>query len=352
VSGARRAWLAFPGELETPTGGYEYDRRLMAAAPAAGWEIAPLPLPAGFPAPSEDEVETALAALEGAPGPVVADGLALGALPAGRLSAGLRGRLVALCHHPLGLETGLERQVAARRLAAEAEVLGTVAQVLTTSEATAGVLAARLGVPRAKITVAPPGLERASAAARRGAPPVILGVGTISPRKGWDVLAGALALIADRDWRAVIAGADDREPEAAADLRARLAAAGLSGRVTRTGALPRDALDRLYAEADLFCLPSRYEGYGMVVAEAMARGLPVVASEAGAIPEAAGGAARLVPPDDAEALAGDLAGLLNDPGARDRMAAASLARAARLPGWEDTARRVAGVLEKVAEGRA
>ncbi|MGM0586113.1 MAG: glycosyltransferase family 4 protein [Pseudomonadota bacterium] len=344
----RQATLAFPGELATPTGGYGYARRLIEAAPRAGWRIAPLSLPAGFPEPTGAEVEQALAALEATRGPVLADGLAFGALPAERLSPGLRARLVTLCHHPLGLETGLPAGRAARLLASEARALAAAAQVVATSHTTARALRDRLGVPAEKITVAPPGFDPAPPAPRRGDPPVILGVGAIIPRKGWDVLADALAELTSRPWRATIAGAADRAPETAARLRARLAGHGLKERVSLPGGVEAGALDALYAQADLFCLPSLHEGYGMVIGEAMRRGLPVVSTTAGAIPEAADGAARLVPPGDPKALAAALAGLLDSPLARDALAAASRRRAERLPGWDDVARIVGGVLERVA----
>lgn len=344
----RQATLAFPGELATPTGGYGYARRLIEAAPRAGWRIAPLGLPAGFPEPIGAEVEQALAALEVTRGPVLADGLALGALPAERLSPGLRARLVALCHHPLGFETGLPADRAAVLLASEARALAAAAQVVTTSHATASALRDRLGVPEGKITVAPPGFDPAPPAPRRGDPPMILGVGAIIPRKGWDVLIEALAELTRRPWRATIVGAADRAPETAARLRARLARHGLTERVSLPGAVEPQALEALYAQADLFCLPSLHEGYGMAMGEAMRRGLPVVATTAGALPEAADGAARLVPPGDPKALAAALAGLLDSRRARDALAAAARRRAARLPGWDDVARAVGRALERVA----
>ncbi len=339
--------FAIPGDLATPTGGYEYDRRLIGAAPSAGLTLRHLPLRGGFPAASEGEVEAALAALGATSGPVLADGLALGALPADRLPPHLPPRLVALCHHPLGTETGLDPAEARRLIAAEASILAACAGVVTTSEVTARTLARDLRVLPDKILVAPPGLDRAEPAPRRGDPPLILGVGTISARKDWPTLAEALARVS-RPYRCVIAGADDRDPAAVAHLRARLAELGLANRVTLAGALTRAELDRLYAEADLFALPSRHEGYGMVIAEAMARGLPVLASDAGAIPEAAGGAARLLPPGDPEAWAEALDALLSDAVERDRLSAAALARARALPDWTAAARVVANALRRVA----
>lgn len=337
-----RATLAVPGDLTTPTGGYAYARRLLEAAPGAGLALAHLALPGGFPTPSAAEVRAALAALAATEGPLLVDGLAHGALPAEGL-APFAGRLAVVHHHPLGLEPGLSGAEAARRLAAEAAALARAARVIVTSETTAATLRTRLGVPAGRLRVALPGVDPVPAAARLGAPPVILGVGTISRRKGWDLLAEALAPLAALPWRAEIAGATEREPAATAALRAQLATLGLAGRVRLPGALAPEALAQAYAGADLFVLPSRYEGYGMVITEALARGLPVLTTTAGALPEAAGGAARLVPPEDAGALSAALRDLLEDAAARDALAAA--ARARRLPTWAETAAAVRAALE-------
>ena len=152
------AAFAIPGALDTPTGGYEYDRKLLEAAPAAGLALSHLPLSGGFPHPTRAEAEAAIAAMAAAPGPVLVDGLALGALPAEAIPEALGARLIALCHHPLGLETGLSADASARMLAAEAAALARCARVLTTSRTTAETLRTRLGVPAARIAVAPPGL--------------------------------------------------------------------------------------------------------------------------------------------------------------------------------------------------
>ncbi|MEO1687921.1 MAG: glycosyltransferase family 4 protein [Pseudomonadota bacterium] len=343
--------FAIPGDLATPTGGYAYARALLAASRAAGLALRHVPLPGGFPDPSAEEVAQTLATLAEAPEPaLLVDGLALGALPAQALRR-LPKPLIALHHHPLGLEPGLTGAESARRLATEAEALSACAAVLTTSATTARTLTDRLAVAPDRIAVAEPGVARPSsgrgdAAPRRGAPQV-LGVGTLSHRKGWDVLADALARLADLPWQAAIAGADDREPAAAAALRARIEALGLAPRLRLLGAQSPLQLAQLYDGADLFVLPSRYEGYGMVVAEAMAHGLPVVTTSAGALPEAAGGAARLVPPDDAAALAEALRPLLADAAARAPLAAASRARAERFPRWEDAARTLADLLRSL-----
>lgn len=343
------ARFAIPGDPATPTGGYVYDRRLAEAGPAAGLTLTPLPLPGGFPAADGAIIAETLRILSDAaaadPSPILIDGLAMGVLPADALAA-LPVPVFAMHHHPLGLEPGLDPARAAALIASETAALAVCAGVLTTSHATAETLRTRMGVPAERITVALPGTDIAPDAPRRGDPPLILGVGTISARKGWDVLADALAAIVHLPWRAQIVGPRDRDKAADAALAAQLSALGLTGRVTLRGALDAAGLHEAYQSADIFCLPSRYEGFGMVAAEAMAHALPVVTTTAGALPEATGGAASLVPPDDAPALAAALAALLTDRAAADALAAASRKRAARLPSWAEAAAVAAALLSR------
>lgn len=344
-----RAVFAVPGALETPTGGYGYARRLLAGAKAVGLDLVHWPLPGGWPVPSEAALAETARRLAAIPSgwPVMIDGLALGGMGRDLLDL-VDGPLVALCHHPLALETGLAPAEATRLAASERAALARAARVVTTSRATAATLAAEYGVPMARITVAPPGTDPAPPARGSGGPGVaILSVGTLVPRKGHDVLIGALARLADLDWRLTIVGADDRDPGHLAWLRAQVAALGLEGRVSFAGAADAAALALAYDGADLFALASHHEGFGMVYAEAIARGLPVVGTDAGAVAEATLGAALLVPPGDEAALAAALRGVIADPAARRALAARALGAAPRLPRWEATVAAVAGALAAV-----
>lgn len=345
--------FAVPGALETPTGGYAYARALLARFPAHGVDARVLRLADGFPDPSPDDVAQAARALAAVPPDtaLLVDGLALGAMPPDTI-AGLGRPVVALVHHPLGLESGLPPERAARLLADEAAVLAHVTAIVVTSPVTARTLVADLGVPEDRIVIAEPGTAPAPQAVGSGDPstPALLAVGAISPRKGFDLLIAAAERIADRPWRLTIVGPTDRAPQTYEALVAQVARAGLGERIRFTGALDTPALEALYASSDVFVSSSLYEGYGMVLAEALARGLPIVASTGGAaaltVPD---DAALKVPPGDVEALAAALAAILDDASLRPRLARASREAGRRLPTWDDTASRIADTLRRSLE---
>jgi glycosyltransferase involved in cell wall biosynthesis len=344
--------FAVPGDLATPTGGYAYDRRMIAELADLGWRADVLDLGSGFPRPGPACRAAARALLAAVPEGrcIVIDGLALGVLP--EVAAGLRltHRLIALVHHPLALETGLTAAEAAALRASERAALAEMRHVIVTSAATARHLVADYGVAADRVTVAMPGVDavQASRGSRDGTV-ALLSVGALVPRKGYDVLIAALAKMPDLPWRLTIVGDRNREPATAARLDADLAAARLDRRVTFTGAVPSDRLSALYAAADLFVLASRHEGYGMAFAEAIAHGVPVVGTRAGAIPDTVpDGTGILVPPDDVAALAGALRALIAEPDARGRLAAAARAAARRLPTWPQSAKTFSQVLEAVA----
>jgi glycosyltransferase involved in cell wall biosynthesis len=339
--------FAVPGDLTTPTGGYIYDRRIIAELVTQGWQANVLRLGEDFPHPGEDTRVAAchrLASLPSGP-PVVVDGLALGVLPEGARAVG---KLVALVHHPLALESGLGADAADALRQSERAALAFARKVVVTSEATARVLAADFGVPADRIAVIHPGTDRSTLAPPpRDGTVSLLAVGAIVPRKGYDLLVTALATMKELPWRLVIAGDGGRSAETARQLEAEIARRGLAGRITLLGAVTTRALDKLYAAADLFVLPSRFEGYGMAYAEAMAHGLPVVGTNAGAIPDTVPPQAGvLVPPDDPDALAVVLRRLIEQPQERERLAAG--ARAMSFPSWNEQAARFARILDEVA----
>ena len=345
-----------PGPLDKPTGGYGYDRRLIAGLAAQGYAVEVVHLPDVFPFPSPTDVaaaETLLVAVA-AGRPVIVDGLAYGVLPAAMRALAARGPLIALVHHPLALETGLDAETAARLRASEHAALAAADAVVVTSPATARTLIADFAVPAERITVAVPGTDRPTPRfdpRRRdpnsAAPPrnvEILSVGSVIPRKGHVALVEALGRLADLDWRLVILGAADLDPAETARLDAAIAATGLGARIRRLGPVPRTALETFYDGADLFVLNSSYEGYGMAYAEAIAHGLPVVGTTGGAIAETVGDGAVLVAPGDTAALEAALRRLVADAEARRILTEAARTAAARLPDWDHTARTVASAI--------
>jgi glycosyltransferase involved in cell wall biosynthesis len=342
--------FAVPGDLATPTGGYTYDRRIIADLPAFDWRASVLDLGDGFPRPAPQTRAAACARLAALPPepPIVVDGLALGVLPEAAQALKRQHKLVALIHHPLALESGLTAQDAAALRESECKALTCARAVIATSNATARVLFADYGVSPERVSVVEPGTDRVASAWRTPSDTVnLLAVGAIVPRKGYDLLIAALATLKDLPWRLVIAGDRSRDPQTTERLEDAIAAHELADRVDLRGAVSDSELAALYGDAELFVLPSRFEGYGMAYTEALAHGVPVVGTNAGAIPDTVPARAGvLVPPDDAGALAVALRRLIADPRERDRLAAA--ARAARFPSWSEQAGRFARVLDGIA----
>ena len=325
--------------MTLPTGGYEYARRILAEWQADGVEARVVRLPCGFPFPTDTALEETAAALS--EGPFLIDGLAYGAFPEG-LAADVGPRAVVLLHHPLCDEQGLTPATAARLETAERQALRHAAGVIATSPATARDLADRFGVN--DVTVAIPGTDRAANAPQVGDPPRLLAVGTVTPRKGYGFLIEALALCKDLQWTCEIIGATDRDPAETARILAAIDAANLSERLFLRGAVDNTAPS--YLSADLFVSPSLHEGYGMAVVEAMAHGLPVITTTAGALAETAP-CARLVAPRDTTALARALRPLIEHRENRLELGKSCRSFARALPGWNETARIVANALEKI-----
>lgn len=348
----RHVVFAVPGSLDTPTGGYAYDRRIIAELRHLGWEVDYLDIGEGFPAPDEATRAAVRALLAAIPAgrPIVLDGLALGVLPDIAAELASRHPLVALVHHPLALESGLtvERADALRR--SERAALAEVREVVVTSPATAKLVASDYGVPAERMAVARPGNDPVPLSAREPNDiPHLLSVGSVVPRKGFDILVSALAMLADIPWRLTIVGDLTRDPTEAAKLHNLISQHGLAGRIETIGAVAQSQLAMLYDAADLFVLASRFEGYGMAYAEGLSHGLPVIGTTAGAIPDTIPqGAGLLVAPDDIAALAAALRRVIVDTDERRRLSEAALAAARTLPTWQESAAIFAATLERLA----
>ncbi|RTL71220.1 MAG: glycosyltransferase family 1 protein [Hyphomicrobiales bacterium] len=347
----RRLAFVVPGDLSTPTGGYGYDRRVIDELRARAWHVDVLGIGDGFAFPGHAQRQAAMAALRGIPRgrPTVVDGLALGVLPEARALA-WRAPLVALVHQPLASDPALDAVQAARFLESERTALSGCHRVIATSGATANLLIETYDVPPERISIVRPGTDRAAPSPGSvGNAVELLSVGSVVPVKGYEVLIAALGTLRDLPWRLTIAGDRTRDPVTAAQLDAAIVARGLGQRVRVLGAVPNTAVHELYGASDLFVLASRFEGYGMALAEAISHGLPIVSTRAGAIPDTVpGGAGLLVPPDDAGALADALRRLIADTRARRELAAGARDAALRLPTWSDAGRLFADAIEHAA----
>jgi len=350
----RKLVFVVPGDLGSFTGGYGYDRQIIAGLSATGWAVDVVALGAGFPWPdatTRDRAAQQIAALK-AGSVVVVDGLAFGVMPDLAERHAARLRWVALVHHPLALETALTAQQVQTFFDSERRALATARGVIVTSPATARELT-RYGVADEIVHVVTPGTDPAALAAGSGTDSSGLGlsllcVATLIPRKGHAVLIEALRGLQDRAWTLHCVGSMARDVDTANALLRAIETHGLSGRVRLHGEVPPTSLQVLYGLADAVVLPSFFEGYGMVLAEALARGLPVVSTTAGAIPDTVpSDAGVLVAPGDALALRTALAALLDDPGWRARLAAGARAARASVPTWPQAVSRFAAALSAV-----
>lgn len=348
----RQIVFAVPGDLTTPTGGYAYDRRMIAELVGMGLRVDVLDLGEGFPWPSDKTRTNAESLLLAVPNgdAIVIDGLAFGVLPGASLELRTNHPLIALVHHPLALESGLSAQQIVTLRDSERTALTVATRVVVTSGATARCLVTDYGVPKDHIFVAPPGVDQ-TPTTRGHVDRVVqlLSVGAIVPRKGYDVLIASLATLSELPWHLSIAGNLRADPEAAAALQKDIARLGLETRITLLGAVPQTRLTELYANADVFVLASRFEGYGMAYAEAIACGLPVIGTTAGAIPETVpAGAGVLVLPDDKVALARVIRRVVTKPAERAKLAACARKAASHLPNWRDSAKILAHAVESIA----
>jgi len=340
--------FAIPGDLDTPTGGYAYDRRVIASLRSEGREVSYLRLGDSFPHPTAADQSDATEQLSSLPAsmPVIVDGLALGALEPAALEQ-VSAPIIALVHHPLAFEGDLDERRRDELLSSERVNLARSSAVIVTSPATARLLVDQYGVDPDDITIAVPGTDQPATPHHPSYPPLILSVGSHTHRKGHDVLLDALAQIVDLSWEALIVGSA-RDREYSERLEAIRQAEGLSHRVTMSGALGADELEALYARATVFALATRFEGYGMVFAEAMAHGLPIVSCDTGAVAETiAPGAGLLTAPDDPEAFAEALRSVLTDAHLRSSLASASRTAGEALPSWQDTAGIIAAVIDQL-----
>ncbi|HEX4689426.1 MAG TPA: glycosyltransferase family 4 protein [Solirubrobacteraceae bacterium] len=340
----REAHVIVPADIDDParpSGGNTYDRRVCRGLAALGWRVHEHAVPGN----------AALArALPGIPdgAVVLLDGLIASAAPEVLVPHARRLRQVVLVHMPLGHRPPDDDAAAVRE--GERELLSAAAAIVTTSAWTRRRLEELYGLPAARMHVAAPGVDAAPLVPGTASGEALLCVAALTPDKGHDVLLDGLATVADLSWRCVCVGSLARDPDCAEGMRRRAHDGGLGARIRFPGPRTGPDLDRAYAAADLLVLPSRAETYGMVVTEALARGLPVLVADIGGVTEAVGHGddgtrpGLLIPPGDPSALGAALRRWLGDAGLRARLRRAARQRRASLRGWPATTSVVAGVL--------
>ncbi len=330
-----------------PSGGNTFDRLVCRDLAAAGWTVHVHGVPGTWPRPDASSYAALAGAVRGIPdgAVVLLDGLVASPAPDVLVPEAGRLRLVVLVHMPLGQST---RRDGARER--EGAMLTAATSVVTTSAWGRRALLELYSLPADRVHVAEPGADAADLAPGTATAGALLSVAAVIPGKGHDLLLDALAMLAGLRWNCLCVGSVERDPAFAEDLRRRVLDRRMDGRVSFSGPQTGADLARSYRASDLLVLPSRSETYGMVVTEALARGLPVVAAEVGGVPEALGHGADgtrpglLVPPDDPAALRDALRAWLEDADLRRRLRRAARERRASLSRWSTTASLVADVL--------
>jgi len=337
--------LLVPAPFDAVSGGYAYDRRMVEGLRAAGHAVRVVELAGQHPLADEGARDAAVAAWSGLAGdevPII-DGLALPAFT----DVTLDGRVcVGLIHHPTALETGFTLEERDRLRAAECRLMPMLARVIVTSDATAERLSADFGVRHERISVVVPGTEEAPRHQGNAEGPCeVLSIGTLVPRKGHDVLMRALARLPDLEWHLTIAGSPERDPVHTHGLRALAGELGIASRVTFAGEVVDEALEALWRRADIFALATHWEGYGMAIAEALKRGIPVAVTAGGAagalVPTEAG---VVCPPGDIEQLSKALRRVIFGRELRQYLAENAWRAGQALPSWEEQARKFAAAL--------
>lgn len=341
------AYFVFPGDINTRTGGYLYDKIIIDELSMAGWNISLVSLEGDYPFPDQQMRQSAADQLAAIPDNaiVIADGLAFSVLPEEFGEHHSRLKLIALIHHPLSLETGLTSEQSQLLKLSETQALRWAAHVITTSQHTAETLA-EFGVGQDNITVVFPGTAQADVATGSQSEVFnLICVATINERKGHAVLVQALKHIEHLPWHLSCAGSRDRDPDTYNALVKQTEQLGLSDRIRYCGELNSDELEIEYQRADLFVLASYYEGYGMVLDEAIARALPIIATAGGAIADTVPAEAGiLTPPGDSLELAHALQRFIESDEVRTSLKAGASDARSTLRSWADAADEFNSVL--------
>jgi glycosyltransferase involved in cell wall biosynthesis len=315
-----RLRFVVPTDVDRPTGGNAYDVQIAEALSRLGFDVELVR--AG---------DAQLASLDTGTGFTLIDGLLASHRPdvVGDRRAGV------LIHMPLAWRSPDQARL-------ERETLQAASLVVATSHWTARFLLEEYAVRAVVVT---PGVD--PAAVEPGSdPPLIVQVATLAPHKDQLAVVRALGALTHLPWRARLVGSQAADPAYAAEVTALVAEEGLADRIDLPGTLSRD---QAFAGANLLLLPSRMEAYGMVITEALARGIPAIVSPGGPA-EALGataagdlpGAILTTPPATLETT---LRHWLTSGEIRDRWAQAALVRRAELTPWSHSAAALARALD-------
>ena len=329
-------------DRDVPTGGNVYNSNLLTELGALGVKVRLQTLPGPWPEGNASAHAQLAKVLQGAPISIV-DGI---------VGCGAPEVIAAAVEEARGRESRARERYAAL----EARAIRAASGVLSTSRWSAEKFTRRFG--RRDVGVAVPGVRPAAVAhgSQQTGAARFLTLATLTPTKDQLTLVQALEQVADLSWTAAFVGSDQAAPDYAARVRAHIAAAGLTERIAVLGLLTGDILAREWDAADLLVLPSRTETYGLVIGEALARGVPaVVPAETGAVEALDQGETShssvtpgaAVPSGDPASLAELLGSWLTEPTLRHAWRQAALARRDTLPGWRRTAKAVLTYLERV-----
>jgi glycosyltransferase involved in cell wall biosynthesis len=335
-----------------PSGGNAYDRRVCEGLRSLGWAVHEHAVAGRWPRPDAASFAALARAVQRIPDGSVAllDGLLASTAPEVLVPQARRLRLVVLVHMPLGHRPADDAAHDTRMR--ERTVLSAAAAVVTTSAWSRRRLLGLYPLSADRVHVARPGVHAADLASGTASGAALLCVAAVTFEKGHDVLLDALRSVCELPWHCVCVGSVERDPAFVEGIRRRALDAGLADRVHLPGPRTGADLDRTYAAADLMVLATRSETYGMVVTEALARGLPVVATEVGGLTEAMGCGADarpglLVAPENPVAFGAALRAWLTDAGLRGCLRRAAGERRKSLSGWSTTASVLADVLAGV-----
>lgn len=339
--------FAVPGKLDQLTGGYLFDRRVVESFRDRDSAIRVAELPGAFPLVDLVAINAAkdLVSSLKQEEVLVIDGLALPAF-ASLLPLKQGGRSIGFIHHPLFLETNLMKDLDRYFSDLESALWSSLDGIICASPSTARTVISA-GICHKKVLVASPGVDLPTLPQQRylkGTHGVkalrLLCVATVTARKGHIFLIQALSQLRHKPWTLDCYGCLDRDPDSVKMVRRSITQYGLADRISLHGEISPEQLSSAWLQADVFVLPSLHEGYGMVLTEAIAHGLPVVSTLAGAIPETLPQSAScLVEPSNSLALANVLSELMDDSDKLERLRMAALHERTSLVPWPEAIER-------------